>query len=691
MAQIYKICAVIALIAILIPIAPQSLHSETEKEAVEFQIEEKITVKTDQNRKNLFLVSDHTDEMPIVLEINGETDTFLMINGMAPLNLDLRRKGELFFFMEPGHYTSLQIYHLSLDSEGLVRLRKIPLWLSLFPPLLAIGLALVFREVIISLSLGILSGAFIASGMYFDSILTAFLRTMDTYILGALNDPYHLSIILLSLLIGSTVAIISNNGGMQGVINKIVPYAKTRRSTKLTGYFMGLLLFFDDYANTLIVGSTMRKLTDAYKISREKLAYIVDSTAAPIAAVALITTWVGAELSYIQSGIIHIDIELGQSVYAIFLASLKYSFYPFMTLLFVFMILWTGRDYGPMFKAETKALTAEEKSDADEEDQKLEEDELEPKKGIPHRWYNAAVPNLTLILTAVIGLYYTGLQGLHADMVGDGVIDSLFSREAAWEAAAITLGEEAGFLQKLGLVIGYSDPFASLLWASALAVTVALLMTFYQNLMGVFEGMESFGRGMKSMLPAVIILALAWGLALITQDLGTADYLAGLLQGNISPYLIPPLVFLIAAFTAFSTGSSWSTMAILYPIAIPATYAVCTAAGIDTELTVEIMLNVISVVLAASVLGDHCSPLSDTTILSSLASGCDHIEHVRTQLPYALSVGIFALAASFLSTFLGGGWMVSLILFGIGGVVFWMVINRIGARAELDPKVQEEK
>ena len=215
MAQKYAIRFTIFLIFLLLPGIKHLNASETEEGDSKFPYPEKITVKTDSDRNNVFLVTDEDWEDLIVIEINGEQDTFLLINRMAPLDLEIDRAGALYFFKYPGEYASLQIYHLSLDRQGEIRIRKIPLWLSLFPPLFAIGLALVFREVIISLVSGILAGAFIASGMYFDSLITAFLRTADTYILGALNDPYHLSIILLSLLIGSMVAIISNNGGMQ--------------------------------------------------------------------------------------------------------------------------------------------------------------------------------------------------------------------------------------------------------------------------------------------------------------------------------------------------------------------------------------------------------------------------------------------------------------------------------------------
>ena len=184
--------------------------------------------------------------------------------------------------------------------------------------------------------------------------------------------------------------------------------------------------------------------------------------------------------------------------------------------------------------------------------------------------------------------------------------------------------------------------------------------------------------GFKTMMPALVILTLAWALAITTKELHTADYISSALQDSVSPYVLPMIIFVLAAVISFSTGSSWSTMAILYPIAIPTAYAICQANGMDAEISQEILLNVIATVLAASVLGDHCSPISDTTILSSLASGCNHIDHVRTQLPYALTVGGVSLAITGLSTFLGGGWMISFSLLILGLVVLWAIIKIFG-------------
>ena len=206
-----------------------------------------------------------------------------------------------------GKEAQMRIYHISQASSGQYRIRTIPLWMSIIPPLVAIGLALLFKEVILSLFIGIWSGAFIVSGLRFDTMLYSFWAVVNKYIINALNDTGHLSVIVFSLLIGGMVAIISRNGGMAGVVSSLSKYAKSPRSSQFITWLLGVAIFFDDYANTLIVGNTMRSVTDKFRISREKLAYIVDSTAAPVSAIAFITTWIGAELGYIEGGIAIID------------------------------------------------------------------------------------------------------------------------------------------------------------------------------------------------------------------------------------------------------------------------------------------------------------------------------------------------------------------------------------------------
>jgi Na+/H+ antiporter NhaC len=261
-------------------------------------------------------------------------------------------------------------------------------------------------------------------------------------------------------------------------------------------------------------------------------------------------------------------------------------------------------------------------------------------------------------------------------MLEDGVKVASPSWSDVWTAISQMKGQGDGLALKLGTLIGAADSFAALLWSSFAGVTVAIIMTIWSRIMKLSDTISTMTTGFKAMLPALIILTFAWSLAITTEELHTATYLSTAVQGAISPHMLPVVVFILAAFISFSTGSSWSTMAILYPIAIPTAWAVCHAAGMNDFTSMEILLNVIAVVLGASVLGDHCSPISDTTILSSLASDCSHIEHVRTQLPYALTVGGVSMVLCYLGTWFEGGWGLSFILLLIGmailtGVVLW--------------------
>ncbi len=550
------------------------------------------------------------------------------------------------------------LYNLSEgqdDSPG--RIRRIPLWLSIFPPLIAIGLALAFKEVIISLFAGVWAGAFIAGGLRFQGflgIIKSLLEAVQIFIIRALENNGHLSIIVFSLLVGGMVAIISRNGGMAGVVERMTKYAKTPRSAQFITWLLGVGIFFDDYANTLIVGNTMRSVTDRFRISREKLAYIVDSTAAPVASIAFITTWIGAELGYIGDGIKGVVGLEDLTPYAIFLESIKYSFYPVLTLGFILFLVLTKRDFATMLKAEQRArATGQVKALGTENEEVVETEDLSPVKGAPLRARNAVIPVVTVIVMTIVGLLDTGLASVYGGLENAPASDGW---GATWGAM------DGGFFGKLGEVIGAADSYVALLWASISGVVVAIVMTLSQRIMNIEQTMGSLTSGFKAMFSAIMILTLAWALASTTEDLHTATFLVDLLGNSLNPYFLPPIIFVLSALISFSTGSSWSTMAILYPIAIPLTWAVATAAGWDIDAAHGLLFNVISIVLAASVLGDHCSPISDTTILSSLASDCNHIDHVRTQLPYALTVGAVSLTAGFLATLLGGGWLLCSLL-----------------------------
>ncbi|MEJ2603934.1 MAG: Na+/H+ antiporter NhaC family protein [Gammaproteobacteria bacterium] len=519
-------------------------------------------------------------------------------------------------------------------------LRFIPGWLSILPPLLAIFLALALRSVIPALMIGIWCGATTLVSLTPSGAFRGLLESFQLHVTDALADRDHAMIILFSLMIGGMVGIVIRNGGMHGVVRIIMRRADDPVSGQLSVWLMGIAIFFDDYGNSLVVGNTARSVTDRLRISREKLAYIVDSTAAPITCIALATTWIGYEVGLIGDALKTIP-EFSQNAYSVFLSTIPYSFYPLLALFFVFLVAVTGRDFGPMHAAEVRARSGRVRSEAAEATSEEGLESLEPDEGAPIRAVNGVVPILVLIVTLLAGLLLTG-QG-----------------------------------ESLPEVIGSADPYKSLMWGSLLGVVAAALLSLVQRILTVDETIDAWYTGVKSMLFAMVILVLAWALAGIAEELRTADYLVSLLGDSVSPPLIPALVFVLSALTAFSTGTSWGTMGILMPLVIPLTWAVMSAAGMTGPEHHAILYSAIACNLAGAVWGDHCSPISDTTILSSMASGCDHIEHVRTQLPYAMVVGLVAVLAGTLPAGYGLPWWIALPL---GGAVLFVLLRLIGRR-----------
>jgi Na+/H+ antiporter NhaC len=499
-------------------------------------------------------------------------------------------------------------------------------WLSILPPLLAIAIALALKKVIPALFTGVWLGAWIINGFTVDGLWTGLLESFQVYVLNALADSDHASIILFSLMIGGMVGIISRNGGMQGIVNHIVSWADSVRHASLATATMGLAIFFDDYANTLVVGNTMRPVTDAKRISRQKLAYIVDSTAAPVTCIALVTTWIGYEVGLIGDSLKNMS-GLDQEAYLLFLNTIPYSFYPVMAICFVFMVASSGRDFGPMLAAEREARLHGVYDDEHlAENQHNDSAPIDPVADKPHRAINAVVPIAVLVLAVISSLYVTGKSSVAMDDPG------------------------------LKDIIGAADSYKALMWASFLGMLTATFMTLGQRILNLEETLNAWYRGLRSMLLALIILILAWSLGEVTEILRTADFLVCVLGDTLPPFVLPTLVFLLAAATAFATGSSWGAMGILIPLVMPLTWAVLVTQGMGDAQHMHILYSSIAAVLAGAVWGDHCSPISDTTILSSLASGCDHIEHVRTQLPYALLVGVVALLAGSLPVAMGIPW-----------------------------------
>lgn len=551
-------------------------------------------------------------------------------------------------------YTFIHKSDIVVNQQSTVTVNPIPLWMSVLPPLVAILMALIFKEVFSALFTGLLVGTFIMAryqgASLFIALFNGVFTIVDHYVLSSLKDPGHISIIVFSLLIGGMVSVITVNGGMKGIVDKLSRYAASRRSGQMVTWILGIAIFFDDYANTLVVGNTMRPITDKLNISREKLAYLVDSTAAPVASIAFVTTWIGAELSYIQDGINVIGLQM--SPYEVFFQSLSYAFYPIFTLAFIFILVMKKRDFGPMYLAEIVAAKGgvSGNSDASMSNQL---NECVISENVKPRWYNAAIPVGVVIFGTLAGLWVTG------------------SENVAWR-------DDYSWATNVSNVIGQADSYRALLWSSIGAVLTAVLLSLIQKLLSLKETMDSMVNGFRTMLTAIVILTLAWSIALVTKHMHTADFISQLItEVNLSPVWVPAITFVLAAMVAFSTGSSWGTMAILYPLVLPGAWLICTQTGLTGQETSAIFYNVVSTVLAGSVLGDHCSPISDTTILSSLASSCNHIEHVRTQLPYALTVGIVSVLVGTLPAAIG---ISSWILFPLGIFILYLIISFWGKK-----------
>jgi Na+/H+ antiporter NhaC len=504
------------------------------------------------------------------------------------------------------------------------------------PPLLAIVLALLFRHVLVALALGVWLGAFLISGM---SFVASFARLLDTHIVNAIADRGHASILVFSLLLGGMLGLMTQSGGAKGLASWVSTDATSRRRGQLTTWFLGLLVFFDDYANSLLVGSSMRPVTDRLRISREKLAFLVDATAAPVASLALISSWIGVEVGYIADQFTHLGIE--RDAYLTFVETIPFRFYPILMLFFVAWIGFRGRDFGPMLRAEQRALEeglvsrpgAQPASDFHEES---------VPEHVPGRPMNALIPVVVVVFVAAMGIYVDG----RAKVLSAGLEPSLRS------------------------IVGEASSSAAILWATGAGCLAAFALAVWTGALSFGKSVEAWMSGMRSMLFAAVILVLAWALGGVCRDLDTASFLIGAVGDWIAPAWIPATVFIMAALVSFATGTSWGTMAILFPLVVPLAHQI--APGNET-----ILLGTVSSILAGSVWGDHCSPISDTTVLSSMATSCDHMDHVRTQLPYALLIGSVSVVCAEIPVAAGwyGPW-VGLLVGALVMVVVFELLSR---------------
>ena len=554
------------------------------------------------------------------------------------------------------------------------------LW-SLLPPVAAIVLAIVTRRAALSLFIGVVIGALILAG---GNPLIAVPQLLETHLWAVGTDDGRLRVFAFTLLMGAMVGVISRSGSMRGLVDAVMPLASNRQRGQLAGWALGLVIFFDDYANTVLLGNTLRSLFDRLKISREKLAYVVDSTSAPVAGLALISTWVAVEIENIRLGVADIGVvpeaDAGRIAFDLFLYSIPYRFYLIWALLFVPLVALLGRDFGPMRRAELSSL------DGDSETERRVSGQGE----VTSHWSFAIIPVAVCVSVVIALLYVGGLNSL---------------REA-----------ETPPPETLQNIIAYSDSYVALLWGALAGLLAAMGLTRLGGLLTGRQLVEAAGHGARLMLPALVILWLAASLSGMTggspsevssedaeseqtwkqafPDHATKLYAGTYLRGQVETrmesredvtgrsslvWLLPTTIFVLASTVAFATGTSWGTMGLVMPMAIPLAHGLL---GGDPSLLGArdpILLCTIGSVLAGAIFGDHCSPISDTTVLSSQASGCDHVSHVWTQLPYALLVGGIAIVCGTLPVGLGvNAWL----LLPLGLVAMLLSLLVVGKRVE---------
>ncbi|NBJ99318.1 Na+/H+ antiporter NhaC family protein [bacterium 1xD8-48] len=462
---------------------------------------------------------------------------------------------------------------------------------ALVPPVVAIVLALITKEVYSSLFVGILVGGLFVSGFSFEGTIT---HIFNNGFAAVLSDSYNVGILIFLVVLGAMVSLMNRAGGSAAFGHFAKEKIKSRAGAQLATVALGVLIFIDDYFNCLTVGSVMKPVTDEHKISRAKLAYLIDATAAPVCIIAPISSWAAAVSGFVE----------GEDGFSIFIRAIPYNYYALLTIVMMIAIILLNINYGPMRTHEANAL----KGDLFTSGKAAASNEKIPvnSKG---KVIDLVIPIITLIVCCVIGMIYTG-----------------------------------GFFEGEGFVAAFSNSDASvgLALGSICAMLITIIIYLIRRVLSFKECMECLPDGFKAMVPAILILTFAWTLKAMTDSLGAAKFVAAAMEQSAGALMnfLPAIIFLVGCFLAFSTGTSWGTFGILIPIVV----------AVFANSNPQLMIISISACMAGAVCGDHCSPISDTTIMASAGAQCDHVNHVSTQLPYALT----AAAVSFLTYLVAG-------------------------------------
>jgi Na+/H+ antiporter NhaC len=504
-------------------------------------------------------------------------------------------------------------------------------WYSVVPPVLAIMLAFLTRHVLLSLGIAIVAGGLLTKVPQSPLSIAAWFEgfmSVGIYLADTVTSRANLQILAFLPPIFVMIEIVIASGGFRGIILWLLKWVKGRKSTQTATALMGILCFIDDYTNAIIVGSMMQPITDRFRVSREKLAFLVDATSAPIAGLAVISTWIAYEVGLLTQ--VAGELNIDRSGYSLFFDALSFRFYCLLMIAFVFLHIILGRDFGPMKTAEDLAKNAPEEDNQIGPSQNTSDSAKQALGQQSSRAIKALIPLGGLIIFHITGLWIDG-GGPALFRQGGSLLSWIYWRDVISAA------------ENTHLILDYAALFG---------LSLALLCSQLFGTLRMPVISNCFKRGVKRAMIPFVILILAWSLKNCCDSLRTGEFLTAILAGRVSPHWFPPAVFLVASVTSFATGTSYGTMAILIPTAIPVAFALD---GNSYGLTTMISLGA---VLDGAIFGDHCSPISDTTIMSSIASSCDLIAHVRTQLPYSLFVAGLALFCAYLPSAFGlaPGW-----------------------------------
>lgn len=464
---------------------------------------------------------------------------------------------------------------------------------ALVPAIVAIGLALITKEVYSSLFIGILMGGLLYSGFQFETTIT---HIFSDGIIGVLSDSYNVGILVFLVILGAMVSLMNKAGGSAAFGQFAANHIKNRVGAQLATILLGVLIFIDDYFNCLTVGSVMRPVTDKFKVSRAKLSYLIDATAAPVCIIAPISSWAAAVTGFVE----------GEDGFSIFIRAIPYNFYAILTIVMMVGMVLMKTEFGKMMEHEKNAAR---KGDLFTTQGRPYENAKEEKINARGGVVDLLIPIAALIVCCVIGMIYTG-----GFFEGAGFVEAFSNSDAS-----------------LGLTLG-----------SFFGLIVTIVLYQIRRVLSFKECMESIPEGFRAMVPAILILTFAWTLKAMTDSLGAKEFVAGVVQSSAGAFMnfLPAIIFLVGCFLAFATGTSWGTFGILIPIVV----------AVFQNGDQQMMIMSISACMAGAVCGDHCSPISDTTIMASAGAQCEHVNHVTTQLPYA----VLAAAVSFVTYIVAG-------------------------------------